>query len=94
MYKNIFLSAIAAVRDEGRYREFADLKRKTGQFPKATWFGPDGEKEVTVWCSNDYLGMGQNKKVLDAMHFALDETGAGAGEIGRASCRERVLRLV
>ncbi len=79
MYKDIFSSAIAAVRDEGRYREFADLKRKTGQFPKATWFGPDGEREVTVWCSNDYLGMGQNQKVLDAMHFALDETGAGAG---------------
>jgi len=79
MYNDIFSSAIAALHEEGRYRQFADLKRRAGKFPKATWFSPDGEKEVTVWCSNDYLGMGQNEKVLAAMHFALDETGAGAG---------------
>jgi 5-aminolevulinate synthase len=79
MYNDIFSSAIAAVRDEGRYREFADLKRITGRFPKATWYGPNGQHEVTVWCSNDYLGMGQHEDVLGAMHTALDETGAGAG---------------
>lgn len=79
MYQEIFSSAIAAVREEGRYREFADLKRITGKFPKATWYGPNGLREVTVWCSNDYLGMGQHEKVLGAMHAALDETGAGAG---------------
>ena len=78
-YDEIFSSAIAAVHEEGRYRQFADLKRKCGEFPRAKWYSPQGEREVTVWCSNDYLGMGQHEKVLGAMHKALDETGAGAG---------------
>lgn len=79
MYDDIFSSAISAVRQEGRYREFADLKRKMGQFPRASWYGPNGVSEVTVWCSNDYLGMGQHDDVVTAMHTALEETGAGAG---------------
>ena len=79
-YKAAFHSAIDQVRKEGRYRVFADLKRHRGEFPKATWTLGDGsEREVTVWCSNDYLGQGQNPVVLDAMHAALDAVGAGSG---------------
>ena len=58
---------------------FADLKRVRGRFPQAIWTGPAGEREVTVWCSNDYIGQGQNPVVLDAMHQALDKAGAGSG---------------
>src|ERR1700710_2653029 len=78
-YKTHFQDAVQAIREEGRYRVFADLKRIRGRFPQATWTGPGGEKEVTVWCSNDYLGQGQNEVVLDAMHKALEQAGAGAG---------------
>src|SRR6185437_4284382 len=78
-YKSHFQDALQAVRQEGRYRVFADLKRIRGRFPQALWTGPEGEREVTVWCSNDYLGQGQNPVVLDAMHKALDEAGAGSG---------------
>ena len=78
-YQAAFQNAVDKVRSEGRYRVFADLKRVRGQFPKAIWTGPQGEHEVTVWCSNDYLGQGQNPVVLDAMHAALDKVGAGAG---------------
>ena len=78
-YKAAFRAAVDRVRDEGRYRVFADLKRRRGQFPKAVWTAPEGEREVTVWCSNDYLGMGQNPVVLDAMHAAIDATGSGSG---------------
>jgi len=78
-YKSHFEDAVQALRQEGRYRVFADLKRIRGRFPQATWTGPAGEKEVTVWCSNDYLGQGQNEVVLDAMHRALEQAGAGSG---------------
>src|ERR1700760_4787830 len=78
-YKSHFEDAVQALRQEGRYRVFADLKRIRGRFPHATWTGPDGESEVTVWCSNDYLGQGQNPVVLDAMHAAIDAAGSGSG---------------
>jgi len=78
-YQSHFQDAVQAIRQEGRYRVFADLKRIRGRFPQAIWTGPQGEKEVTVWCSNDYLGQGQNPVVLDAMHGALEKAGAGSG---------------
>jgi 5-aminolevulinate synthase len=75
-----FADALAKVHAEGRYRVFADLCRRRGAFPKAEWIGPDGtSRPVTVWCSNDYLGMGQHPAVLAAMHKALDAVGAGSG---------------
>ena len=79
-YARAFEAALDRVRAEGRYRVFADLKRHRGQFPKATWTREDGAtSDVTVWCSNDYLGQGQNPVVLDAMHQAIEEAGAGSG---------------
>lgn len=72
--------AIQRLHDEGRYRTFIDIERRKGQFPKATWTKADGtEREITVWCGNDYLGMGQHPAILAAMHEALDATGAGSG---------------
>lgn len=79
-YREAFRNSLERVRSEGRYRVFADLKRHRGQFPHATWTRPDGStQDVTVWCSNDYLGQGQNPVVLDAMHQAIEEAGAGSG---------------
>ncbi|MGY6706335.1 5-aminolevulinate synthase [Roseinatronobacter sp.] len=73
-------AAIQRLHDEGRYRTFIDIERRQGQFPHAMWTRPDGEQqEIVVWCGNDYLGMGQNPVVLQAMHEALDATGAGSG---------------
>ncbi|MBT4567445.1 MAG: 5-aminolevulinate synthase [Marinovum sp.] len=73
-------SAISRLHDEGRYRTFIDIERERGKFPNAVWLRSDGtQKPVTVWCGNDYLGMGQNPIVIDAMHEALDSAGAGSG---------------
>ena len=79
-YKAAIRAAVDHVRSEGRYRVFADLKRERGRFPRAMWAAPDGsEHEVDVWCSNDYLGQGQNPVVVEAMHRAIDEAGTGSG---------------
>jgi 5-aminolevulinate synthase len=78
-YQNFFASELTKLREEGNYRVFADLERERGNFPKAANFVADAVRKVTIWCSNDYLGMGQHPKVLDAMHDALDKVGAGAG---------------
>ncbi|MBY6134697.1 5-aminolevulinate synthase [Nocardioides marinus] len=73
-------AAIASLHDEGRYRTFIDIERKKGHFPHAVWSRPDGsQQDITVWCGNDYLGMGQHPVVLQAMHEAIDATGAGSG---------------
>jgi len=72
--------ALSRLHDEGRYRTFIDIERAQGKFPHAVWNCPDGSKKpIVVWCGNDYLGMGQHPVVLNAMHEALDATGAGSG---------------
>ena len=78
-YQSIFTAAIAALHAEKRYRVFADLERIAGRFPRATWHSPGGAREVVIWCSNDYLGMGQHEKVVAAMVEAARTMGAGAG---------------
>ena len=78
-YQNFFASELNKLREEGNYRVFADLERERGNFPKAANFVEDAIRKVSIWCSNDYLGMGQHPKVLEAMHDALDKVGAGAG---------------
>ena len=79
-YETALDAALNRLHEEGRYRTFIDIVRDRGQFPRATWVRPDGErKDIVVWCGNDYLGMGQHPVVLEAMHAALDATGAGSG---------------
>jgi 5-aminolevulinate synthase len=79
-YNTAIENAIQRLHDEGRYRTFIDIERRRGQFPNAVWTQPSGaEQEITVWCGNDYLGMGQHPVVLSAMHEAIDATGAGSG---------------
>jgi len=79
-YKAQLRSAVEQVKTEGRYRVFADLKRYRGEFPRAAWTREDGSRQdVVVWCSNDYVGQGQNPVVIEAMHKAIDEAGSGSG---------------
>ena len=77
--KEPFKNLVTDLKSNGKYRVFNDILRENGKFPSAIWYGPYAIKNITNWCSNDYLGMGQNKVVLDAMHTALDMTGAGSG---------------
>jgi 5-aminolevulinate synthase len=78
-YDAYFADALARLRDERRYRVFADLERLAGRFPRAIWHSPHGPRDVIVWCSNDYLGMGQHPKVIGAMVETATRMGTGAG---------------
>ncbi len=78
-YQQAFATALGAVRAEGRYRVFADIERIRGRFPRAIYHGGAAPREITVWCSNDYLGMGQHPRVVAAIKDAADKVGAGAG---------------
>src|SRR6202048_3764811 len=78
-YEQYFEDALRQLRDERRYRVFADLERLAGRFPHAIWHSPVGPREVTIWCSNDYLGMAQHPKVVGAMVEAASQMGTGAG---------------
>jgi 5-aminolevulinate synthase len=79
-YDTALQTALDRLHQEGRYRTFIDIERHCGRFPRATWCRPDGTtREITVWCGNDYLGMGQHPAVLAAMHDAVDASGAGSG---------------
>jgi 5-aminolevulinate synthase len=77
--KTPFQEKIDTLKAEGNYRVFNDIVRERGSFPEAIWYGPYNIKNIVNWCSNDYLGMGQHKVVIDAMHTALDQTGSGSG---------------
>lgn len=79
MYKKFFQQSIDALKDEGRYRIFIELEKIPGAFPRAKFKGPQGDQQVTIWCSNDYLGMGTHPEVISVMHQALDQDGAGSG---------------
>ena len=79
MWKEYFENVIHQYKDDGRYRVFNDILRERGDFPRSIWYGKYAPKNIVNWCSNDYLGMGQNDHVVNAMHSALDQTGAGSG---------------
>ncbi len=78
-YSEYFNQTIKDFKDDGRYRVFNDILRERGNFPRSIWYGKYAPKNIINWCSNDYLGMGQNRFVIDSMHTALDQTGAGSG---------------
>jgi 5-aminolevulinate synthase len=78
-YEDFFANAIARLRNERRHRVFANLERIAARFPHAVWHAPEGPREVVIWCSNDYLGMGQHPKVINAMVETATRMGAGAG---------------
>ena len=78
-YDSIFKAAIERLHEEGRYRVFIDILRNKGNFPNALCFGGNGPKPITVWCSNDYLSMGQHPAVIEAMDVALHEVGHRLG---------------
>ena len=79
-YLSTLQSEIDKIKDEGHYRVFNNIERKAGQFPKATRHSDNGQsEEIDVWCSNDYLGMSQNKNVISAMQSAAEKLGAGSG---------------
>src|SRR6056300_1362282 len=77
--KDYFENTISKFKQEGKYRVFNDILRERGKFPRSIWYGPYAIKNIVNWCSNDYLGMGQNEYVISAMHTALDQTGSGSG---------------
>jgi 5-aminolevulinate synthase len=77
--KTSFHRVLQTFKDAGKYRVFNDIVRENGKFPRAIWYGPYAIKNIVNWCSNDYLGMGQHRVVVDAMHCALDHTGSGSG---------------
>jgi 5-aminolevulinate synthase len=79
IFESLVHQHLESLHQEGRYRVFADVKRRRGSFPVAEHFAADGVREIAVWCSNDYLGMGQHPAVLQAMHEAIDAVGAGSG---------------
>ena len=78
-YNSYFSDALARLQSERRYRVFADLERIADRFPHAVWHSPQGPRDVVIWCSNDYLGMSQNPKVIGAMAETARRTGTGAG---------------
>lgn len=78
-YLHHFENVVKTFKDDGRYRVFNDILRERGLFPRSIWYGKYAPKNIVNWCSNDYLGMGQNQYVIDAMHTALDQTGSGSG---------------
>lgn len=78
-YIDHFQKVIDTYKEDGRYRVFNDVLRERGDFPRSIWYGKYAPKNIINWCSNDYLGMGQNDFVINAMHSALDQTGSGSG---------------